>query len=256
MTTLAWAVWPLASVAVTVAVNLPGPYWCCTTGPSATEPSPRSQWYVAASPLAVSDTVSGAAPSVALACTLTIGVAWAGAAQTKKTARTGAMRRIAKRLARDPNDEPEGVEGRVEQHARVDAVRPRAEVGEAGPEHEDDREARDQPVDEREREPDEQNGRGGPEALEESVADAAELELLDDRRDDYDDECEGRERGDLARVPVLRDQALLFLGVPELVDDSADDEDRDQDQRPRSRPLASTTSVAGRRGNAGDRARA
>src|SRR6476661_7500397 len=139
MTTLAWAVSPPASVAVTVAVNRPGPYCCCTTGPSATEPSPRSQWYVAASPLAVSETVSGAAPSVVLACTLTIGFAWAGAAQTKKTARTGAMRRINKRLARDADKQSEGVEGRVEQHARVDAVRPGAEIGKPGPEHQDDR---------------------------------------------------------------------------------------------------------------------
>src|SRR4029077_19787111 len=230
MTTLAWAVSPPASAAVTVAVNRPGPYWCWTTGPSATEPSPRSQWYVAASPLAVNVTVSGAAPTVALACALTIGCACAGAAQTKKTARTGAMRRIDKRLARDPDDEPEGVEGRVEQHARVDAVRPRAEVGEPGPEHEDDREARDQPVDEPEREADEQDGSGRAEALEQDEAHAAELELLDDRRNDDDDEGEGRERGDLARVPVLRDQALLLLGVPELVDDSADDEDGDQDE--------------------------
>ena len=43
MTTLAWAVEPSAAVAVTVAVNRPGPYWCWTTGPSATAWSPKSQ---------------------------------------------------------------------------------------------------------------------------------------------------------------------------------------------------------------------
>src|SRR5207247_1981612 len=82
--------------------------------------------------------------SVELACTLTIGFACAGAAQTKKSARIGASRRIAKRLARDSDDQPEGVEGGVEQHARVDAVRPRAEVGEPAAEHRDHGKAWDQ----------------------------------------------------------------------------------------------------------------
>src|SRR5262245_5050246 len=94
MTTLACAVEPSAAVAVTVAVNLPGPYWCWATGPSATAWSPKSQWYETASPLAVRVTASGAGPTVGLACTLTIGFACAGAAQTKKTASTGARRRI------------------------------------------------------------------------------------------------------------------------------------------------------------------
>src|SRR5580765_7055178 len=174
---------------------------------------------------------------------LTSGAACAGAAQTRKTAKTGTMRRIAKRLARDSDDEPEGVEGRVQEDARVDAVRSRAEKGEPDSEDGDHGEACDEPVDEAERDADEEDRRGLSEALEQTVARAAELELLDDRRDDDDEDRERGERRDLARVAVLRDQALFALRVCELVDDSADDEDREQDSdrdgggaAPRGRP--------------------
>src|SRR5919204_1348927 len=88
--TVAVAVSPSAEVAVTVAVQRPAAYVCSAVWPSATVPSPRSQWYAVAAPTAVSTTFSGAGPDAGEASMVTAGgaPAAAGTAITKAKAQT------------------------------------------------------------------------------------------------------------------------------------------------------------------------
>ena len=80
----------------------------------------------------------------------------------------------------------------MDDHSRVDAVGSRADQREAGAEDDQDRQPLEQSVREPERDADPEDGGVAAERLEQRVAEPAEGELLDDRRDDdEDDEVDG-----------------------------------------------------------------
>ena len=73
----------------------PAWYVWWTDFPSPADPSPKSQWYEGASPIAANVTVSGAPPSVADTCTVTpVGAAAAAGPKLRRATPKMKMRRM------------------------------------------------------------------------------------------------------------------------------------------------------------------
>ena len=105
---------------------------------------------------------------------------------------------------------------------------------ERDPEGDENEQCLDEPVREPEREPDEDDRRPPSEEREQRLAQPAEGQLLDERRDEREQHEVGSERPRVRRFPVRRCQPLLLSGALGEWDDGHDRfDDVDRDDRGR-----------------------
>src|SRR5207237_1134935 len=131
---------------------------------------------------------------------------------------------------------------------RVDAPGAAAQVRERRTEEDEERQRLDEPVREAERDPDEDD-RGRPaEALEEREPEPAEGQLLDERREERDDDEVGREGARVRGLPARRRQALLLVRMQDGVEEERRDGDHDDDAEPDRRGTAPRRGAAEREG--------
>src|SRR5437868_13980291 len=142
-------------------------------------PSPRSQWYEAASPLALRVTVE----PVPLTDAVTAGAAASAAgASTRATKRASTGRTRPRILGVDHRDDQRDcVEEPVQHHSGIDAARSGAQPGQPAAERGEQGQRVYEPVREPERDPDRDDRGPAAERLEQRAAQAAEDELLPDR---------------------------------------------------------------------------
>ena len=140
----------------------------------------------------------------------------------------------------------------------IDAVGAVAQVRERDPERDEDEQRLEQPVRDAERDADDEDRRPAAEEAEQRLAEPAEHQLLDDRRDDGEEHDVRGERARIARLPVRRRQPLLVaraLRQREHGDDGRDCVDRHDRADARARARASTSAAAAARGGRGGRRR-
>ena len=115
----------------------------------------------------------------------------------------------------------------------IDAARAVAQIGEPDAERDQDQQRLHESVPQAECDADEQDGRPPSGEAQERLADAAERQLFDHRRDNREEHDVRRECACMRRLPVRRRQALLFAGVAnrQRGDDDLPQIDRDQHAR-------------------------
>src|ERR687898_455592 len=111
---------------------------------------------------------------------------------------------------------------------RIKAVGSESQVRQPGADDKEHGDPDDQAVRKCERDPGDHDRRPDPELAQEVVAEAAEGQLLGQRRRDCDREKAEDERADAVGLPARRVEPLLLAGVEDRLEDRPDDEHRDE----------------------------